>query len=114
MSSREQSSAATGSRAVEGGVASSKLTSVTTGSGTIGGVLACSGGPSAGACPSCLASVVSSMGGSSFCSVGVGGLVCIAISLGFQAEHDLIIVKVLQQLLDFRVVGFDQGMIILC
>ena len=35
------------------------------------------------------------------------------VILGFQAEHHLIIVKVLQQLLDRRGVGFHQGMIIL-
>ena len=74
VSSREQSSGAIGSGAVRGGVASSELTSVMTGSGTVGGVFPCSDGPSAGVCPSCPASVVSSMGGSSFCSVGVGGL----------------------------------------
>ena len=81
MSSCELSSGATGSGTVRGGVASSKLTFVATGSGMVGGVFACSSDPSAGACPSCLASVVSSIGGSSFCSVGVGGLVCIAASL---------------------------------
>ena len=80
MSSREQSSGAIGSGAVEGGVVSSELTSVVTGSGTVGGVFPCSDGPSTGACPSCLVSVVSLMGGSSFCSVGVGGLGCLVAS----------------------------------
>ena len=35
------------------------------------------------------------------------------VFLGFQSEHHLIVVDVLQQLLDRRGVGFHQGMIIL-
>ena len=80
MSSREQSSVAIGSGTVGGVVASSERTSVTTGFGMVGGMFACSGGLFVGACPSCLASVVSSIGGSLFCSVGVKGMVCIAAS----------------------------------
>ena len=55
MSSREHSFGATDSGAIGGGVGSSGLTSTSTGSGT---VWACSGGPFAGACSSCPASVV--------------------------------------------------------
>ena len=80
VSLREQSSGVTGSGTIGGVVASSEMTSIATGFGTVGGVFVCSGGLSTGACPSCLASVVSSMGSSSFYSVGVGELVCIAAS----------------------------------
>ena len=42
----------------------------------VGGVFVCSGGLSAGAASSYLESVVCSFRGFSFCSMGVGGLVC--------------------------------------
>ena len=77
MSSRDHSSGATDSEAIGGGVGSSGLSSTSTGSGTL---WASTGGPSAGASSSCPVSVVSSMGGSSFYSIVLGGLVCLAAS----------------------------------
>ena len=96
-----------------------------TGSSTVGGVFTCSGGPSTGAW-SFYRGVSLLSGIRGVLDWGLVVLLCgrrgaglyrresfLFICLGFQSKHHLIIVKVLQQLLDRRSVGFHQGMIIL-